>query len=131
MITRELTPRIRYLLALSRIVDRFWHPGYGIVFAVPSSSPGARMPTLTIEYHTDAERLIIEQAIAYTTGLQRLALAAPQGTVLAACEQLALADGRKLLRDSLTAAVQARADDTDAKKKFPVPAPKDDTNAIS
>lgn len=89
------------------------------------------MPTLTIEYQTDAERLILEQAIAYASGMQRLAFAAPHGTVLAACEQLALTDGRKLLRDTLAAAIQARADDTDAQKKFPAPAPKDDTNAIS
>jgi hypothetical protein len=87
------------------------------------------MPTLTIEYQTDAERLILEQAIAYTSGMQRLAITAPHGTVLAACEQLALIEGRKLLRDTLAAAIQARADDTDAKKKFPAPATKDDTTA--
>lgn len=89
------------------------------------------MPTLTIAYQTDAERLILEQAIAYASGMQRLAITAPHGTVLAACEQLALTDGRKLLRDTLAAAVQARADASDAKKKFPAPAAKDDTNADS
>ena len=40
------------------------------------------MPTLTIEYQTDAERLILEQAIAFTAGLKRLAFTAPDGTVL-------------------------------------------------
>ena len=48
--------------------------------------------------------------------MQGLAFTAPPATVLAACEQLALTDGRKLLRDTLAAAIQARADDTDAKK---------------
>lgn len=89
------------------------------------------MPTLTIEYQTDAERLILEQAIAYASGMQRLGLSAPHGTVLAACEPLALTDGRKLLRDSLASAVQARADTTDAKKKSPAPAPKGDTSVGS
>ena len=74
------------------------------------------MPTLTIEYATDADRLALEQAIAFVTDLRRLALDAPSGTVLDACEAVALTDGRQLLRDSLAAAVQARADAADAKK---------------
>lgn len=82
------------------------------------------MPTLTIEYQTEAERLILEQAIAYATGMRRLAITASHGTVLAVCEQLALTEGRKLLRDTLAGAIQARADDTDAKKKLPAAAPK-------
>ncbi len=49
------------------------------------------MPTLTIEYRDDSERLALEQA-----------------TVLAVCEQLALDDGRKLLRSTLAAAVESR-----------------------
>lgn len=90
------------------------------------------MPTLTIEYQTEAERLILEQAIAYATGMRRLAVTAPHGTVLAACEQLVLTDGRKLLRDTLAGAIQARADDTDAKKKkIPAPATKGDAAADS
>ncbi len=54
------------------------------------------MPTLTIEYQTDAERLALEQAVAYVRGRNRLALTAGHGTVLAACEQLALTGGRQL-----------------------------------
>lgn len=80
------------------------------------------MPTLTIEYQTDAERLILEQAIAYASGIRRLALTAPQGTVLAVCEQLALTEGRELLRETLASALQARADDTDSKKTVPASA---------
>ena len=72
------------------------------------------MPTRTIEYATDADRLALEQAIAFVTDLRRLADTAPDGTVLDACEALAVGDGRQLLRDSLAAAVQARIDATDA-----------------
>jgi hypothetical protein len=66
------------------------------------------MPTLTIEYRDENERLALEQAIAYVTQLQQLALDAPDGTVLATCEQRALADGRALLRATLTAALEGR-----------------------
>jgi len=80
------------------------------------------MPTLTIEYQTDAERLVLEQAVAYVRGLNHLALSAAHGTVLAVCEQRALTDGRTLLRDTLAAALQARAAATDAPKKSPATA---------
>lgn len=80
------------------------------------------MPTLTIEYATEAERLALEQAIAFCTQMRQVAVAAPDGTVLAACERVALHDGRRFLTDTLAAAVQARADATDAQKKSPAPA---------
>ena len=89
------------------------------------------MPTLTIEYQTDAERLVLEQAVAYVQSMNQLARTAPHGTVLAACEQLALTDGRQLLRDNLAAALQARADDLGAKKKSPAPATRGDAGAGS
>jgi hypothetical protein len=66
------------------------------------------MPTLTIEYQDDAERLALEQCLAYFAQLRQTALTAPDGTVLAACEQIALRDGRALLRSTLTAAVESR-----------------------
>lgn len=66
------------------------------------------MPTLTIEYQDDAERLALEQVIAYFAQLRQTALTAPNGTVLAACEQVALRDGRALLRSTLEAAVDSR-----------------------
>ena len=66
------------------------------------------MPTLTIEYQDDAERLALEQVIAYFAQLRQTALTAPDGTVLAACEQVALRDGRALLRSTLAAAVESR-----------------------
>ena len=75
------------------------------------------MPTLTVEYTTDADRLALEQAVAFVTDLRRLALDTPSGTVLDAGEAVARNAGRQLLRDSLAAAVQARADAADAKKR--------------
>lgn len=89
------------------------------------------MPTLTIEYQTDAERLVLEQAVAYVHGMNRLARSAEHGTVLAACEQLALTGGRQLLRDSLAAALQTRAEATDAPKKCPGTAGRGSTRAGS
>ncbi|MFO0798993.1 MAG: hypothetical protein U0804_16115 [Gemmataceae bacterium] len=80
------------------------------------------MPTLTIEYPTATERLLLEQAIAHVQGMNRLALTAAHGTVIAACEQLARTDGRKLLRDTLAAALQMRADATHAPQKSPAAA---------
>jgi len=74
------------------------------------------MPTLTIEYETDAERLILEQAAAYVAEIRRVGATAPAGTVLAACEAIALGSGRKLVRDSLQTAIQGRAD---SQKKRP------------
>ena len=77
------------------------------------------MPTLTIEYQTEAERLILEQALAFFAQMRQVGASAPDGTVLAACERMALDSGRRLIRDTLAAAVQDRADTTDAPKKSP------------
>jgi hypothetical protein len=79
------------------------------------------MPTLTIEYATDAERLQYERMIAYVQEINRLGATAAPGTVLDACELFALDQGRQLLRDNLAAAVQARAD---AEKKSPAGGPR-------
>lgn len=87
------------------------------------------MPTLTIEYQTDAERLMIEQAVAYFTDLHALARTAPPGTVLDTCEAFALVGGRQLLRDSLAHVVQDRLDHADAQKKVPTIATRGDTPA--
>ena len=81
------------------------------------------MPVLTIEYRDEAERLGLEQAIAFFTQMRQVAQAAPDGTVLAACERVALRDGRALLRRSLAAAVQARVDAAEQKGGPPAPGP--------
>jgi hypothetical protein len=77
------------------------------------------MPALTIEYQTEAERLILEQALAFFAQMRQVAATAPDGTVLAACERVALGSGRQLVRDTLASAVQRRADTTDTPKKSP------------
>jgi hypothetical protein len=80
-------------------------------------TPEAGMPTLTIEYRTEAERLILEQALAFFAQMRQVSATAPDGTVLDACERVALDSGRRLVRDTLASAVQNRADTTDAQKK--------------
>ncbi len=79
------------------------------------------MPTFTISYETEAERALIEQAIAFVDQMRQLALTAPNGQVLDACEALALDGGRKLLRDAIQNTAQARID-ADEKKLPPVTA---------
>jgi hypothetical protein len=79
------------------------------------------MPTFTIEYATEAERLQYERLIAYVQEMNRLGATAAPGTVLDSCERFALDQGRQLLRENLAAAVQARAD---AEKKSPATARK-------
>lgn len=82
------------------------------------------MPVLTIEYHDEAERLALEQAVAFFTQMRQVAQTAPDGTVLAACEEVALRDGRALLRNSLAAAVVgARIDAAEQKGGPPAPGP--------
>jgi hypothetical protein len=80
------------------------------------------MPTLTIEYTTDSERLQYERAIAYVQELNRIAATAAPGTVLDTCEVFALEQGRKVLRDTLADTLQARVDA--APKKSPTTARK-------
>jgi hypothetical protein len=75
------------------------------------------MPTITFEYSTETDRVMFEQAVAFVVHMRQVAATAPDGTVIDACEKLALADGRQLLRDSLAAAVQSRVGSVDAKKK--------------
>jgi hypothetical protein len=81
------------------------------------------MPTLTIEYQDDAERLALEQCLAYFGQLRQTALTAPDGTVLAACEQVALREGRALLRSTLAAAVESRIAVAEQKGGPPASAP--------
>ena len=81
------------------------------------------MPTFTIEYTTEAERIILERAVAFVTQMRRVAVDAPAGTVVDACERVALTWGRTLLKDVLGAAIRGRADLVDAKKKGPAAAP--------
>jgi hypothetical protein len=79
------------------------------------------MPDLTIEYRDEAERLGLEQAIAFFGQMRQTAQTAPDGTVMAACEQVALNEGRTFLRTSLAAAVQSRVDRAEQKGGTPAP----------
>lgn len=82
------------------------------------------MPTLTITYQDENERLALEQAIAYVAQLRQVALTAPDGAVLAACERHALADGRALLRSTLAAALASRVEAAEQKGGPPAAAPR-------
>src|SRR5438445_587239 len=88
------------------------------------------MPALTIEYRDDNERLALEQAIAYVAQLRQLALTAPDGTVLAACEQRVLADGRALLRSTLAAALDSRIEAAEQKGGGGPPLPRGAPRAL-
>ena len=82
------------------------------------------MPTLTIAYRDAAERLALEQAIAYVAQLRSVAQDTPDGAVLDACEQLALAEGRALLRSTLAAALEGRIGSAEQKGGPPASAPR-------
>jgi hypothetical protein len=90
------------------------------------------MPTMTIQfaYTTDAERLVLEQALAFVTQLRQVAATAPAGAVLSACEHLALRGGRALVRDALAAAVQQRVADAEKKGGRPASVPARTPHAI-
>jgi hypothetical protein len=79
------------------------------------------MPVLTVEYRDEAERLGLEQALAFFAQMRQTAQAAADGTVLAACEQVALSEGRAFLRSSLAAAVQSRVESAEQKGGPPAP----------
>jgi hypothetical protein len=81
------------------------------------------MPTGPFEYQTAEERLAIEAAIAFVTEMRQLTLTAPEGRVLAACEQHALGPGRQLLKDTLASATQARVEHAEQKGGPRAPAP--------
>jgi hypothetical protein len=81
------------------------------------------MPSLTINYTTDSERLSYERAIAFVAEMNRLGLQAPAGGVLDACEGLALSQGRELLQATLADAVQARVEQAEKKKGRRTPCP--------
>ncbi len=83
------------------------------------------MPTVTIafEYTDEAERFAREQAVAFLTQMRRVAGEAPDGTVLAAGEEVALRDGHALLRNSLAAAVRGRVAAAEQQGGSPAPGP--------
>jgi hypothetical protein len=68
------------------------------------------MPKLTIECQDERHRVALEQAIAYVAELRQVAQYAPDGSVLDACEKLALGNGLALLCTTLAAALASCID---------------------
>jgi hypothetical protein len=82
------------------------------------------MPTLMIEYQDERHRVALEQAIAYVSELRQVAQDAPSGSVLDACEKMALSEGRALLRSTLAAALEVRIGASEGKGGRLASAPK-------
>ena len=69
---------------------------------------------ITLEIDSDLEPLLRDYA-AFLDEMKHLAKTAPDGTVLAACEQAVVERGREHQRRVLEQAVQARVDDAQKK----------------
>lgn len=61
------------------------------------------------------ERLIAEQAVANFRELNRACDAAADGTVLGVCEELAMQQGRELIRKTVEISLGAQADEIEKK----------------
>jgi hypothetical protein len=61
-----------------------WQVVFGELRDIYPPQQEAGMPTLSIEYATQAEHLALEQAIAFLAQMRRVAASAPDGSVLAA-----------------------------------------------
>jgi hypothetical protein len=86
------------------------------------SQEGLAMPVETFEYRNEAERVAMLRAFAFVAQMHDLALSAPAGQVIDACEQQALGAGRDLLRATMEEAVQARVNQAEEKKGRPASA---------
>ena len=80
------------------------------------------MPTITVTYESESERVAYQRAIDYAAEMLRVAQTVPDAHIVDACEGLALDQGRQLLRDSLGDAIQARIDAVEKKRRRPSPA---------
>lgn len=69
---------------------------------------------ITLEIDSDLEPLLRDYA-SFLDEMKHLAKTAPDGTVLAACEQAVVERGREQQRRVLEQAVQARVDDAQKK----------------
>jgi hypothetical protein len=74
------------------------------------------MPVGTFEYRDEAEKVAMEQALAFVAQMRDLAVAAPHGQVIDALEGHAVDAGRHLLRTTLERAVQAAVEPAGEKK---------------
>jgi hypothetical protein len=73
-----------------------------------------------IAVDTSFQQIVVEQALAYAQEMEKVLDQTADGKVLDACETLSLAQGRGLLRDILTSAMQQQADHVEKKGVRPV-----------
>lgn len=78
--------------------------------------------TITIEIPAESEALV-RQLLNLHQELQALALSAPDGTVLDACEEAVIDKGRDLNKNLLADAVARRIETTEKKGRRSAPAP--------
>jgi hypothetical protein len=71
---------------------------------------------------TPLQRLIVARALDFARQLERAADSAPDGSVLAHCEKVALDRGREFLRLSVADALQAQAEPLEKKVAPPASA---------
>jgi hypothetical protein len=76
-----------------------------------------------VEVRTPLEELLVEQALLMARELQAAADSAPDGSVLAQAELVALRAGRELTRRALEAALQAQAEAAEKKGRPAASAP--------
>lgn len=74
---------------------------------------------------TAQERLIAEQAVLNFRELNRICDVAADGTVLDACETLAMQQGRALIRTSIETTLSLQAERVEKKRRRSGPAPVD------
>lgn len=83
------------------------------------------MSHLPVVPQSDFQRQLVERALALAVELERTASRAPHGHLLDRCELLLLDQGRQLLRDALTGALQQQIAAAEKKGRRPVTVPAD------
>lgn len=68
-----------------------------------------------IAAETAFQQIVLEQALSYAQEMEKTLDRSADGKVLDACETVSLAQGRDLLRNILTAAMQQQADQVEKK----------------
>lgn len=84
---------------------------------------GSRHMPRTFRARTPLEELLVEQALLLARQLQATADGAPDGTVLARVEGVAVPAGRELTRQAVEAALQGQAEAAEKRGPRAAPAP--------
>jgi hypothetical protein len=71
--------------------------------------------TITLEVDDALDEAVLREYAAFLGEMKQLAATAPDGTVLAACEQAVVQRGREQQQRVLERAIQARVDDAEKK----------------